>query len=138
MGAAISRDKVGESVTRITSVYPFWFCPKFVSGASRFEELGYDQSFLLALTAPRHLLVGSAEEDEWADPASEFLGLYDVNRVYALYGKRGLVTPDEIPEAKTVLSEGDSCYHIRRGKHYLSREDWAVYMDYIDRVIGRK
>ena len=33
----------------------------------------YDQSWLLALIAPRYLCVGSAIEDKGADPKSEFL-----------------------------------------------------------------
>ena len=48
---------------------------------------------------------------------------------------KGLVFGDAFPTAKTVLSDGDSCYHIRKGLHYLSREDWAVYMDFIESKI---
>ncbi len=137
-GAALSRGKDGESVARISEVFPYWFCPRYVANAPIYDTRGYDQNFLLALSAPRHLMIGSAEEDLWADPVSEFLCLYETNKVYALYGMRGLVTPDEIPVAKTVLGAGDALYQLRHGRHYFSREDWLTYMDYIDSKIGRK
>lgn len=137
-GAALTRGKGGESVSRITEVFPYWFCPRYVANAPKYDTRGYDQNFLLALSVPRHLMIGSAEEDLWADPVSEFLCLYETNRVYDLYGMKGLVTPDVIPAAKTVLGEGDALYHVRHGMHYFSREDWLAYMDYIDAKIGKK
>ena len=137
-GAAISRGKGGETVSRITEVFPYWFCPRYTDNAPDFEKLGYDQNFLLALSVPRHLMIGSAEEDLWADPVSEFLCLYETNRVYSLYGMKGLITPDSIPPAKCDLGKGDALYHLRHGKHYFSREDWISYMDYIDSILGRK
>jgi hypothetical protein len=46
---------------------------------------------------------------------------------------KGLVHGEDIPEAKSVLQEGDTSYHVRHGLHYLSREDWNIYMDFIDK-----
>lgn len=131
-GAAISRGKVGESVKRITTVFPFWFCPRYVEGADDADNYDFDQNFLLGLTVPRHLLVGSAQNDTWADPTSEFLCTASINPAYEIYKMRGLVYEDEVPVAKAVLGEGDSFYHVRKGEHYLSREDWNEYMNYID------
>ena len=132
-GAAITRGKIGEQVPRIASFFPHWFCKSYLDNAEIFESRGYDQNFLMALSVPRHILVGSAEEDLWADPTSEFLCLAETNRAYALYGMRGLVHNDEIPPAGSVLSDGDASYHHRHGKHYFSREDWLVYMDFIEK-----
>lgn len=132
-GAAISRGKIGESVKRITTVFPFWFCPRYVEGADNADEYDFDQNFLLGLSVPRHLMVGSAEKDSWADPTSEFLCTASVNPAYAIFKKKGLVHEDEVPSAKAVLAEGDSFYHVRHGEHYLSREDWNEYMNYIDK-----
>ena len=130
-GAAITRGKVGETVPTITSVFPFWFCPRYVKNAENFEKGKYDQHFLTALTAPRHLMIGSAKEDLWADPASEFLSAVLASDAYKIYGKTGLVYKDEIPDAKSVLGEGDILYQVRLGTHYLSREDWQEYMTFI-------
>ncbi len=134
-GAAISRGKVGEDIPTISRVFPFWFCPWYNSHAGESEKFDFDQHFLLALTVPRHLLVGSAILDQWADPTSEFLGLVAVNEAYNLYGMRGLVHEDKVPAPTTWLGEGDSCYFIREDAHYLSRHDWNAYMDFIDKYV---
>ena len=127
-GAAIERGKVGETYKRIAEVFPYWFCPSFVKAATEERELPFDQSFLLSLSVPRHIIVASAEEDLWADPASEFLGVASINPAYKLFGMKGLIHGDVIPEPTTLLSDGDSCYFIRHGTHYFSREDWHAYM----------
>ncbi len=132
-GAAIERDKVGERYSRISEVFPFWFCPAFNRDAQGGVDFPFDQHFLLSLTAPRYLIIGSAIEDVWADPTSEFLGAASVEKVYELYGKKGLVHEDKIPEAPTELSEGEASYHVRLGDHFLSRVDWNVYMNFIQR-----
>ena len=55
--------------------------------------------------------------------------------VYSLYGKRGVSHTETIPDAKTVCDGEDAHFHIRHGNHYLSREDWNAYMDFIDSKI---
>ncbi len=130
-GAAITRGKIGENIARITGVKACWFCPRYASYAGNEAAMPTDQHFLLALTAPRHLLIGSAKEDLWADPDAEFLGAYLASEAHKIYGIDGLIHDGKIPEAGTVLSEGNICYHIREGKHYFSRYDWNVYMNFI-------
>ena len=130
-GAAISRDKEGETIENITYRFPYWFCPRYKENTDPHQK-NYDQNYLLALIPPRHLMVGSSKEDLWADPKSEFLCCAATNSVYGIYGMDGLIYGDGYPEAKTVLDKGDALYQIRHGLHYLSREDWQVYMDYID------
>ena len=137
-GAAISRGKGGESVKRINEVFPFWFAKRYNENADNFEECGFDQNFLLTLSVPRHIMIGSAEEDLWADPISEFLNLASMKEAYSIFGKRGLVHKNRIPTAKAFLGEGDALYQIRHGMHYFSREDWSAYMDYIDSVRAKK
>ena len=136
-GAAISRGKTGETPEMIADTFPFWFCQRYVDNASKFELCGYDQNFLLTLSVPRNIMIGSAEEDLWADPVSEFLCAASLNEAYELYGMHGLVHHDEIPMAKCVLDEGEVLYQIRHGKHYFSREDWNTYMDFIDKKMKK-
>jgi hypothetical protein len=121
---------LGELICDITENFPYWFCKKYKKYAKKNISDTFDQHFLLALSVPRHLLVGSAAEDTWADPHSEFYSLAVVNEAYNLYGMTGLVY-DEVPKAKTVLSDGDSHYHLRFGSHYFGREDWNDYIDFI-------
>lgn len=136
-GAAITRNKQGETPAVITNVFPYWFCPRYVKNAAKFDEGKYDQHFLLALSAPRHVIIGSAEQDIWADPESEFLSAVLASEAYEFLGKTGLVHDGTVPVAKAVLDEGDVAFHVRRGTHYLSREDWHVYMKYISDRLGK-
>ncbi len=134
-GAAITRGKCGEHILDITNKFGYWFAKKYAKYASNESLLPLDQHFLLAASAPRKVLIGSAEEDTWADPESEFLSAYLASEVYEkIYGICGLEHGDDIPNAKAVLSRGNVYYHVRHGLHYLSREDWNLYMDYIDKT----
>ena len=49
-----------------------------------------------------------------------------------LLGKPGFVHPDRLPVPGDALNDGSVGYHLRLGKHYLSREDWNRYMDFLD------
>lgn len=136
-GAALSRGKVGESIAAITKNFPFWFCPNYFKYAHNEDKQPFDQNFLISLSVPRTVIVGSAEEDTWADPHSELLSLYSVNEVYALYGKRGVEASESDLNAPTRC-KGDSYYHLRRGHHFLGRDDWNAYMDIILECIAKK
>ncbi len=131
-GDALSRGKVGEDIAAITKRFPFWFCPNYFKYATKENELPFDQHFLLSLVAPRHLVIGTAEEDTWADPNSEFLALTLTDEIYKLYGITGLVHGDELPKAPTKLDEGNCYFHLRPGTHYLSRHDWNNYIKFIE------
>jgi hypothetical protein len=72
-GAAITRGKRGEHILEITNRFPYWFAKRYAKYAADESTLPLDQHFLLAAIAPRKILVGSADEDEWAGPESEFL-----------------------------------------------------------------
>lgn len=132
-GAAISRDKVGESVSRICTVFPFWFCENFKQYIDNEDALPLDQHFLLSLIAPRHLYIASAQEDEWADPNSEFLGGCAVSPIYEMLGKPGLIAPDRLPEPGDTFHDGTIGYHLRTGSHYFSRYDWLRFMEYMNK-----
>ena len=130
-GDALSRGKVGEDIAAITDRFPFWFCPNYLKYAGRENELPFDQHFLLSLVAPRHLVIGTALLDTWADPNSEYLALTLTDGIYSLYGSTGLIHTDSMPVCPDILNEGDCYFHLREGTHYLSRDDWNSYIKYI-------
>lgn len=134
-GAAIERGKVGETYKLITERFPFWFCPDFLERVGAGEDIELDQNLLTSLTVPRTLIVGSAALDLWADPESEFYGALSTNEAYALFGMKGLVHGGEAPVARAVLDDGNACYYVREGTHYLSRHDWNTYCDIIKKKI---
>lgn len=133
-GASSSKCGMGERITDYLNAGSWeWFCNNFKKFAGELEDKKpYDQSFLSALIAPRYLLVGSAEQDWGADPTSAFLTTLHASCAWEILGEKGLVTEDKMPEPGDFLGEGNILYHYRKGRHYLSLDDWKAYIKFLD------
>lgn len=128
-GAAISRDKEGETIRTICTRFPYWFCKKYASYSDRENEMPFDQHFLLGLIAPRKISVAAALEDTWADSYNQYLACLGANSAYELLGERGIITED----AKQILGKeyigGKVSYRERTGTHFFSYTDWLFAID---------
>ncbi|QDT16969.1 glucuronyl esterase domain-containing protein [Alienimonas californiensis] len=128
-GAALSRRRFGETVARINSSFPHWFCPQFDAYNGNEDALPIDQHMLAAAVAPRAVYVASAAEDRWADPRGEFLSLVEANPAFELFGDRKL-TEDESPAAGEQVVTDRRGYHLREGGHGLERSDWMQFLSF--------
>ncbi len=129
-GAALSRPARGETVERIVRVLGYWFTEDFWSFADREEHLPLDQHFLLALIAPRPLLVCSAIEDEWADPLGEYQAVEAAAPAWALFGIDDFKAAG-FPETGDLVGTVPA-YHVREGGHSVVSEDWTLWIDWAD------
>lgn len=126
-GAALSRGKVGEHIDDICQNFPFWFCKNYQQYRNNEHAQPFDQHYLIAAIAPRKVLVGSALEDEWADPNSEFLSCVAASDAF----ENPFVCDDRLPQPDDCYFEGDVGYHLRHGMHYFSRLDWQRLIQFI-------
>ena len=78
--------------------------------------------------------IASADEDRWADPKGEFLAGLHAQPVFDLFGKKGYGVAEQpgtnAPVGETVR------YHLRAGKHDVTRYDWEQYLPFARRAFG--
>lgn len=134
-GAALSRRAFGETTERINRKFSHWFCTQFSKYDHKENEMPIDQHQLIGLIAPRGVYVTSADEDLWADPRGEYEALVAAGPVYALLGKDH-IKAKAVPPLNTPQHIGATGYHIRTGKHDLTRKDWGYFLNFADQFFA--
>jgi hypothetical protein len=134
-GTSPSRGKVGESVKQINTSFPHWFNANFKEFNDHPDRLPFDQHCLIALCAPRPVLLTNAVEDTWANPDGQFEMLRAADPVYRLLGVEGLEAK-KMPEPNKLI-DSRLGYYIRPGKHSMGKEDWKVWVEFADKHLGK-
>ncbi|MBY0564951.1 MAG: hypothetical protein K2P58_12290 [Hyphomonadaceae bacterium] len=125
LGASPSESGVGETLSGLLRRYPHWF-PDGVDPLAVSDQI--DQHLLLALIAPRPILLSGATLDRWSDPAGSFRAAAAASPVYELFGRVGL---DQADMRSTNL-DADIAFHLRPGGHGVRPSDWAVARQFLD------
>lgn len=132
-GASLSREKKGETVAQITKAYPHWFSKTYAGYAGRTDALPVDQHQLLALIAPRPVLLGNARRDVWSDPNGAFRAALGANPAYRLFGSAGM-TAERLDDFRPG---DDIAFWLRPGTHGIVEEDWPAFLKFLDAHFGK-
>lgn len=111
---------VNESIEQITGNFPGWFHPRLRFFSGREHKLPVDQNLLMAMMAPRGLLMASAYSEGQGAPFGFEQAYRSVRSVYNFLGA----------ENKLGLS-------LRAGEHSTTAENIEEYVDFFDSVFGR-
>jgi len=133
-GAALARRRFGETVARLNSSFPHWFCSNYNKFSNNEDALPVDMHMLLSLIAPRALYIDCADEDLWGDPEGSYISLYKAVPVFNLLGRNSDI-PESMPPLNKQLISGRVGFHIRDGVHNLLLRDWDWFMDFADKVL---
>ena len=130
-GAALSHRDYGETIAHLTapSRYPYQFAANYAKYAGFPDKAPFDAHMLLALIAPRPVLLQTGNKDFWSDPKGEFLAAVAAGPVYKLLGKDGLDT-DVWPAAGQPILH-DIGYTMHEGGHGMVPSDWDVYLEFL-------
>jgi hypothetical protein len=130
-GAALSRRDYGETVGHLTAPgrYGYQFAANYAQYGKHVDQMPMDAHMLIALVAPRPLLLQTGNTDYWSDPKGEFLAGVAAGPVYKLLGKDPLDT-DTLPAAKEPVLH-DIGYYMHDGGHGMIESDWAVYVRFL-------
>ena len=134
-GAALSRRNYGETVAHLVEPtrFPYQFAGNYAKYGDDVTKLPVDSHMLIALIAPRPLLLQTGSTDIWSDCKGEFLAAVEAGEVYRLLGKDDLGT-DVMPEPDQPI------YHtlgfvMHDGGHGVMPQDWTYYLEFMKRYL---
>ncbi len=130
-GAALSRRNYGETIKHLVAPtrYPYQFAANYQKYGDHVDQFPVDAHMLVALIAPRPLLLQTGDKDFWSDPKGEFLAAVAAGPVYRLLGKQDLGT-DQMPSAGEPILHTLS-YYEHAGGHGTIPSDWEVFLKFL-------
>ena len=131
-GAALARRNYGETLAHMSAPtrYPYQFAGNYAKYADRVNEWPVDANMLIAMIAPRPLLLQTGNTDKWSNPYGEFLAAVAAEPVYKLLGKKGLGTTKFPTAGEPILH--DLGYLMHDGGHGTVPSDFDVYIKFMD------
>ena len=122
-----------ETVAHLTEPtrFPYQFCPKYGYWGDKVHEMPVDANLLVALIAPRPLLLQTGSTDIWSDPMGEWLALIEARKVYQMFGK-DVPAGDELPAADQPIYTTLG-FVMHEGGHGIQPQDWDYYLEFMKR-----
>ncbi len=131
-GAALSRRDYGETIAHLVAPtrFPYQFAINYQKWAGKANEMPWDAHEIIALVAPRPILLQTGSTDKWSDPYGEFLAAKAATPVFALLGKKGIAQYSMPATGKPLMT--DLGYLMHDGPHGVMPADWPVFLDFLD------
>jgi hypothetical protein len=130
-GAALSRRNYGETIAHLTEPtrYPYQFCANYAKYAKNVDQFPVDAHMLVALIAPRPVLLQTGDTDFWSDPKGEFLAAVAAAPVFHLFGKQGLETDKMPPAGQPIMNTIGYFEHV--GGHGALPADYEQFRKFM-------
>jgi len=129
-GAALARRNYGETIAHLVAPtrYPYQFAGNYQQFAEDPSTSAVDTHCLVALMAPRPILLSTGVSDGWSDPYGEYLAAKAATPVYELLGEKGI---DRYKYANVGEMVGNELSFLMvNGGHGSS--DWELWMKFMD------
>jgi hypothetical protein len=136
-GGALSRRNYGENIKHMTdtSRYFYQFAPNWHKYSDDFNASPVDAHMLVALMAPRYLLMQTGDTDYWSDPKGEFLAAQAAEPAYALFGLSGPGNNAWPKATDTSLTYRPLGYYMHSGGHGTVPSDFDIYLNYMKKFL---
>jgi hypothetical protein len=130
-GGALARRNYGETIAHLVAPtrYPYQFARNYQKWADNVDEFPVDSHMVIALLAPRAILLQTGNTDKWSDPYGEFLAAKAASPVYELVGEKG-IEAEKLPEPGVSLMNKLG-YFMHDGGHGTLPSDWDVFLKFM-------
>ncbi|MBB6324938.1 hypothetical protein FHS59_000553 [Algoriphagus iocasae] len=136
-GAALARRDYGENIKHMSdpSRYAYQFAPNYHEYSTHLDDFPFDAHSLVAMIAPRPLLLQTGDTDYWSDPKGEFLAAKEGSKVYELFGEKGPKN-NEMPAAGDTSLLGNKLgYYMHEGGHGTIPSDYPVFIQFMKKFL---
>lgn len=136
-GAAISRRNYGETVAHLVEKtrFPYQFAINYAKYGPDPKTLPMDGHMLVALMAPRPVLLQTGSTDTWSDPKGEWVSALAAKPVFELFKEDGPSTtewPKAEDESQLLHHLG---YFMHNGPHGVLATDWPRFITFMKKYL---
>jgi hypothetical protein len=145
LGTKLNRRHWGQDLENSTPENEYhWMAGNFFKWAGelfpgqylprKIEDCPVDAHSLLALCAPRPVMMDGGTTSTWCDPYGVYLTGKYATPVYELLGVKGLVMNDPKPVVDKAYIDGTVAYRVHKGGH-TDAPEWPSFLEFAERQL---
>jgi hypothetical protein len=140
LGTKMNRRHWGQDLENSTGANEYhWMAGTFFKWAGelfpgrylprKIEDCPIDAHSLLALCAPRPMLLNGGTNSSWTDPYGQYLTTVKASPVYELLGGKGIIITDPKPIVDKAYIDGDIAFRYHNGGH-TDAPEWPAFFEF--------